>query len=190
MENTRHQGAIVLVAGPSGAGKDTVLSYASTRLASDARFVFARRLITRVAASDAEDYEACSQDTFDAVSAAGGLALCWRAHGSSYGIRRSIVNEIGHGRIVIANVSRRIIADGLRLAPRSLIVHVMASPEVLARRLHGRGRETASDIAARLYREAPQLDYGERLLTINNDGPIEQAGSSLLKALLALAEVS
>jgi ribose 1,5-bisphosphokinase len=121
---------------------------------------------------------------------AGELALSWRAHGTAYGIPRSIVCEIDHGRIVIANVSRRVIADGLRLAPRSLIAHVTASPEVLAQRLHGRGRETASDIAARLNREAPQLDYGEKLVTINNDGPIEQAGSTFLKALLALAEAS
>jgi ribose 1,5-bisphosphokinase len=181
----RHQGAIVLVAGPSGAGKDTVIAFARARLADNPRFAFARRLITRKV-DGIEQHEACSDATFLAAEAAGDLALSWRAHGIAYGIRRSTVDEVERGRIVVANV----VPAGLALTPRALVVYLTASPSVLARRLEQRGRETAADITARLAREAPLLDVTASVVTINNDGPIEQAGGAFLRAILKLGETS
>ncbi len=181
----RPNGAIVLVVGPSGAGKDSVIDFARRMLESNARFVFARRLITR-AVDGTEDHEACSHQAFAAAEAAGSLALSWRAHGTAYGIRNSTVREIDSGHIVVANVSRRVIAAGVRLAPRALVAHVTASPDVLARRLQSRARETAADIAGRLAREAPRLDIGAPMLVIDNDGPIEKAGAVFLAALIEL----
>ena len=116
------KGAIVLVVGPSGAGKDSVIAFAQQPLGRDPRFVFARRLITR-AVDGTEDHEECSQDGFEAVEAAGCLALSWRAHGTAYGIRHSALRDIDCGRIVVANVSRRVVLQGVRLAPRGLVVH-------------------------------------------------------------------
>ena len=179
-------GAIVLVVGPSGAGKDSVIDFARQPLERVPRFVFARRLITR-AVDGTEDHEPCSQAAFEAAEAAGSLALSWRAHGTAYGIRNLTVREIDSGRIVVANVSRRVIAAGVRLADRALVVRVTASPEVLACRLQSRGRETAADVAARLARKAPPFDSAAPMLVINNDGPIEQAGTALLEALIKLA---
>jgi ribose 1,5-bisphosphokinase len=179
-------GAIVLVVGPSGAGKDSVIAFAQQPLEREPQFAFARRLITR-AVDGTEFHEPCSHEAFEAAEAAGSLALSWRAHGTAYGIKHSTMRAIDDGRIVVANVSRRVIAAGVRLAPRALVVHVTASPEVLARRLQSRGRETAADIAARLAREAPPFDNGAPMLVINNDGPIEQAGTALLDALIELA---
>ena len=177
-------GTIVLVVGPSGAGKDSVIAFARRRLIDEPRFVFARRLITRPL-DGTEDHEPCSHDYFEAKEASGCLALSWRAHGTAYGIRNAAVREIEAGRTVVANVSRRVIAEGVRLAPRSLVVQVTASPQVLAHRLQSRGRETSEDIAARLAREAPPLHH-ESGLTVCNDGPIEEAGEVFLNALLGL----
>lgn len=47
-------GRLVLVVGPSGAGKDTLLGLAKTALAEDHDVVFPRRIVTREA-SAAED---------------------------------------------------------------------------------------------------------------------------------------
>lgn len=185
----RRKGAIVLVVGPSGAGKDSVIAFARRALDGDPRFVFARRLITR-AVDGTEDHEACTDADFENLEAADALALSWRAHGTAYGIRNTVRHEIDAGRVVVANVSRRVVPAGILLAPRALVAHVTASPAVLADRLRQRGRETADEIAGRLAREAPLPQVAGRILTLNNDGPIEIAGSALLHALRELAAAS
>jgi len=43
----RGRGTLVLVVGPSGAGKDSVIGALRQRLAGDDRVAFARRVITR-----------------------------------------------------------------------------------------------------------------------------------------------
>ena len=49
-------GKLVLVVGPSGAGKDTLLGLAQAASADDPKIVFVRRVVTREASS-AEDNE-------------------------------------------------------------------------------------------------------------------------------------
>jgi ribose 1,5-bisphosphokinase len=183
-------GALVLVVGPSGAGKDSIQSYARAQLAGDHRFVFARRLITRAEADPSEDHEACDARTFTAEEAAGNLALSWRAHSTAYGIRRAILDDLACGRIVIANVSRGVIGAGSALAPRVVVVHITAQPAVLAARLQQRGRETADEILARLAREAPLPPTDARLVVISNDGPITEGGTAFLTLLRELAAQS
>ena len=59
-------GVLVLVVGPSGAGKDTLMDAARAGLAADPRYRFARRLITRPAMAGAEDHDSCDEAGFRA----------------------------------------------------------------------------------------------------------------------------
>lgn len=177
---------LVLVVGPSGAGKDTLMDAARAELARDSRYRFARRLITRPAMAGAEDHDSCDESAFRAIEGNGGLALSWQAHGLSYGIPAAELSGIAAGAVVIVNVSRRAIVAAERLAERVVVLNITAPIAVLAQRLAARGRESESDIAARLKREAPLRTERAEIVTIMNDRSIAEAAEELLAVLRAL----
>jgi phosphonate metabolism protein PhnN/1,5-bisphosphokinase (PRPP-forming) len=179
-------GVLVLVVGPSGAGKDTLMDAARAGLAGDPNYRFARRLITRPAMAGAEDHDSCDEAGFRTIEANGGLALSWQAHGLSYGIPALELSGIGAGAVVIVNVSRRAIAAAERLAERVVVLNITAPVAVLAQRLAARGRESEADIAARLKREAPLTAERAEVVTILNDRSIAEAAEELLAVLRAL----
>ena len=172
---------LVLVVGPSGAGKDTLLALARQALADDPRFRFVRRIITRPADPGGEDHEAVSQQEFICRD----LALSWHAHGLSYGIPADIANDLRRGTVVIASVSRSVIERAASLFPTH-VLQVTAPPAILARRLAQRGRESPADIATRLSRTVP-LPPGIPIDTILNDRTPQEAAASLVARLHAIA---
>jgi ribose 1,5-bisphosphokinase len=139
---TGTRGTLILVVGPSGAGKDTLLDAARARLASEGRFVFPRRMITRPPAAGGEDHIALSPDDFEAKRGAGAFALSWQAHGLCYGIPAEIEADLAAGRHVVVNVSRGVIAAAAeRFAPVGVII-VTAPPA----RPRGRSRHSRAAV--------------------------------------------
>jgi phosphonate metabolism protein PhnN/1,5-bisphosphokinase (PRPP-forming) len=181
-------GMLVLVVGASGAGKDTLINAGRAALAGDPRFVFVRRTVTRPVSVEAEDHESLSPEAFSARAARGDFALTWQAHGLSYGLPRSIVDDVMAGRIVIANVSRAVIEAARSLPGRHSVVHVTARAEILARRLAARGREPPEGIAGRIRQSqaAAPIDAVE----IRNNGTIEDAAETFVALLRHLAEIN
>src|ERR1700710_2610294 len=98
---------LVLVVGPSGAGKDTLLGIARAALAHNPKIRFVRRVITRPDDAGGEDHEAISETD----SAARSFALQWQAHDLHYGIPADITDDLAQGHAVVANVSRGVIVD-------------------------------------------------------------------------------
>ena len=86
-------GRLVLVVGPSGAGKDTLIARARAACRDDATVVFPRRIVTRPA-STFEDNEVMAQQVFEQAAAKGAFAFWWSAHGHSYGIPLSVDFDI------------------------------------------------------------------------------------------------
>jgi phosphonate metabolism protein PhnN/1,5-bisphosphokinase (PRPP-forming) len=174
---------LVLVVGPSGAGKDSILRHAMTRCAGDDRFVFPRRCITRVVDTEAEDHDSLGEQVFDAQAALGAFALKWAAHGLKYGVRRDIDEDLAHGRVVSVNVSRTILADIALRYPQAIAVEISASPEIRAARIAARGRENATDITQRIGRSVPSTPAELRTTVIYNDGDISVAGEDFCRLL-------
>ena len=172
---------LILVVGPSGAGKDTLLNAARQRLVGDPGIHFARRAITRPETAGGEAHEALTEAEFIARRDADGFALFWQAHGLSYGISADIQDHLGQGRLVIANVSRSIIEPAAaRFSTR--VIEITAPAEVLALRLGQRGREDAADIAARLARSV-ELPPGIAVERVMNDATPEEGVARFIAAL-------
>src|SRR5690348_10929208 len=132
-------GRLILVVGPSGAGKDTLLGLAKTACAEDRNVTFPRRVVTREA-SAAEDNEALSPDAFREALAHGEFALHWEAHGHLYGLRRAIDDDIRAGRTVVINVSRTVIDAARRAYADVGVVSITAPQDVLSERIAMRAR--------------------------------------------------
>lgn len=178
---------LILVVGPSGAGKDSLMAGARRRLAGDARFHFARRVVTRPALPGAEDHDSLSPEAFERAEAAGGFLLSWRAHGLAYGVPADLDGHRRHGTAVVVNVSRAMVEEArARLRPVGVVV-VTAPSAVLAARLAGRGRECAEDIAQRLRRAAAPMPAGNDVRTVVNDTGLDAGITAFVSALRDLA---
>lgn len=177
-------GTLVLVVGPSGAGKDTLIAAAREALRDDPRYAFPRRVVTRQAVAALEDHDSVTAEEFALRERHGAYALAWEAHGLRYGLPASLVDDLEAGRIVVVNASRAMTGAAAEKFPGTRVLLVDAAPEVRASRLAGRGRETASDIAERLGREVAAPLPGA--IRIDNSGALADGIASFLAALRGL----
>jgi ribose 1,5-bisphosphokinase len=177
---------LVLVVGPSGAGKDTLINAAKAALADDPSFVFPRRVVTRQAVAALEDHDSVSEEAFARAEAAGAYALSWGAHGLRYGLPASLRDDLEAGKIVVFNASRAMVATAMEKFPGTRVILVEATPEVRARRLSGRGRETETEVAARLAREVPAALPDA--IRVDNSGALEDGIGRFASALRRLVQ--
>lgn len=144
-------GTLVLVVGPSGAGKDTLLNAARAHFHGADGIIFCERLITRDDQTG-EKHAAVSDAEFERLLNAGELFLAWEAHGLHYGIGASALAALKDGKTVVVNVSRHVICEARLRWPNTQVVYVTASEDARRQRLLARGRESAADIDSRLKR--------------------------------------
>jgi ribose 1,5-bisphosphokinase len=182
-------GRLILVVGPSGAGKDTLIAIARDALRGDPQFVFARRVVTR-SASPFEDNDSLGEAEFDRAAASGSFAFWWEAHGHRYGVPRSIDGDIRAGRTVVCNTSRAIV-PGLRDDyARVTVVLVTAPSDVLEARLAGRMRQSDGAGRSRIER---RHDFQETLLpeiVICNTGEAKIGARALVDAVMGRRALS
>jgi ribose 1,5-bisphosphokinase len=176
------RGRLVLVVGPSGAGKDTLIVQARAACGDERNIIFARRGVTR-AASAAEDHQSLSDEAFARALEEGAFAFWWEAHGLKYGIPIAIEADLAAGKTVVCNVSRKIVSTLRERYPQCCVVLVTAPEELRLARLAARGRESDGDPVRRAGTVAPSRDELEPALVIDNIGTIEDAAGALVAYL-------
>jgi ribose 1,5-bisphosphokinase len=173
-------GRLVLVVGPSGAGKDTLLGLAQAACADDGNIVFPRRAVTREASSS-EDNEQMSPDAFRHALEQGRFAINWEAHGHRYALPRAIDDDIRAGRTVVVNVSRTVVGEMRRVYTDVLVVSITAPSDVLAARLAMRARGSDGRIEQRLARTVD--DAAAPDITIVNVSSADFHARQLVRAI-------
>jgi guanylate kinase len=158
---------IIIVSGPSGAGKDAVVQGLLARNDSLHFVVTATTRQPRAGEKDGVDYHFLGREEFERRLAAGEFLENALVYGEHRGVlRRELTDALASGRDVIMRVN----VDGARamrrLLPDAVFVFLIAeSAEVLLRRMDRRGSESEQSLAGRqaeLARELaclPEFDY-------------------------------
>ena len=180
-------GTLVLVVGPSGAGKDSLIRSAVNRFKGDVRFSFPRRVITRVAQTMAEDHDTLTPEMFELAVKENAFFLHWGAHDLRYGIPISARQDLSSGRCVVINVSRNVITAAAAAVNKTCVMEVTAPQEILLRRLQQRGRSDDGDLLKRVSRRVGTIPAGVRHIAIDNGGALADAEQVFCSTLEKLA---
>ncbi len=170
-------GALVVVVGPSGAGKDSVMGFAARHFADCHDVHFVRRVITRPSDAGGEVHESVSEDEFVDMQKDGAFAVFWDAHGLKYGIPSVVLQNVRNGMTAIVNGSRGALPAFREAFGDIAVVVITAEAPVLAKRLAERGRESEEEVLRRLRRQAPDVTSGPGVSVIDNSGRLDVAGT-------------
>ena len=165
--NTAPNPLLLVISGPSGVGKDVLLS----RLrASGAPYFFTITATTRDRRDgerDGVEYHFLSKRRFEAMIATGELLEWATVYGNYYGVPKAqVMDALNRGEDVIIKIDVQGAATIREIAPDALFIFLAAPSEAeLERRLRGRKSESDSALALRMeqarheLREAKKFDY-------------------------------
>lgn len=176
---------IILLVGPSGSGKDSLLRLARQELESNTAIAFARRYITRPPDRSEDNYY-IETIGFAHLETGGFFLSTWQAHGNRYGIANHLFRDQQPYTTLICSVSRSVIGDFEKKNPHATTIEITVSQDALRNRLKVRGREQSADIDKRLKR-ANQPVIARNLHRFDNSVPLEKSGPrfiALLKSLI------
>ncbi len=172
---------IIYLMGPSGSGKDSIISALKQQLHPESGLMIAHRYITRDWQAGGENHVELTDAEFALRESLGLFPLSWQANGHRYGIGNEVDAWLHANHSVIINGSRQHLPEAIEHYGEQLVPVLIAVEEtVLRQRLSQRNRESAAEIEARIVRSR---DYTECLTKqfhrIENNGHIDSAVEKL-----------
>lgn len=179
-------GLLLIICGPSGVGKQTILS----GLAEKWPFRFAVSATTRPprpGEKNGVDYFFLERDEFDSWVAEERFLEWERYDGHRYGTPASEVDgHLGRGENVVLDVEAKGARRIMRLRPEAVAVFLQPpSPEELENRLRGRGDMTGEVIASRMAAAAEQMAIGREMPFQVTNRRVDDAVDEILAILEA-----
>ena len=177
------QPLMMVVSGPSGVGKDAVLTRLRERRYPVHIVVTATTRAMRPTERDGVDYIFLDEATFERKVAEDGFLEWAMVYGNRYGVPKDQVSDaLASGKDVIIKSDVQGAETMKRLNPEAVFVFVAPpSMEELERRLRDRKSEATGDLERRLetarleMERLPMFDY----VVVNENGAIDEAAEAL-----------
>lgn len=166
------KGELLIISGPSGAGKGTLVDHLIARVPGLWVSVSATTRAPRPGEVEGEDYFFISADEFDRRIEEGDFLEWAEVHGNRYGTLRSAVDaRLDGGFDVILEIDPQGALQVDELMPEAVLIFIIApSMAELERRIRGRGAETDEQIATRLATAVRELNLvGKYDYVVEND---------------------
>lgn len=178
---------VVVLSGPSGAGKDSVLAAALPRDDRLARVVTAKTRAPRPGERDGVHHLFLSDQQFDDLVAGGGFLEHATVYGHRSGVPRDQVERLlAEGKTVVLRTDVQGARTLRAKIPEALLIFLTV-PDLddLERRLRGRATEDEAAMRRRLAiarQEMAEADGFDQLI-VNDDGGLDAAVEELLAVI-------
>jgi guanylate kinase len=179
---------LLVLSGPSGAGKDTVLNRIKAKNRSLYHVTTVTTRYERAGELNGREYHFISRDKFSDMIKSNSLLEWAEVYGNYYGVPKKPVKQaIERGQDVVIKVDIQGAAAIKKLVPQAITIFLTpASINDLLKRLTGRRSESATDLQLRArtaeeeMRQMSTFDY----TVINEAGKIDNAVSEI-EAIIA-----
>ena len=174
---------LLVVSGPSGAGKDTVVSRMMQKHPEIEISVSATTRAPRAGETDGENYYFLTNEQFEEKIDRGEMLEYVNYCGKYYGTPKSEVDaRLDRGTTVVLVIEVVGAANIKKLYPESTLIFIMPpSMDELRARLRGRGTESEEAIAGRLKRAEEELPYARKIVELRDAVEAAPAGLALCK---------
>lgn len=179
---------LVVLSGPSGVGKDAILTRLKHRLKTCHFTVTVTTRPRRPAERDGVDYYFVSPERFQEMITNGELLECAEVYGNWYGVPREQVRQaFSRGLDVMIKADVQGAATIKKMAPQAVFIFLApAGLEELEKRLRNRHTESPEVLARRLavateeMKQVRKFDY----VVVNADGQMDTA-TTQIEAIIA-----
>ncbi|MRS12474.1 MAG: guanylate kinase [Actinobacteria bacterium] len=182
------KGSLIVISGPSGAGKGTLVDRLVARVPRLWVSVSATTRKPRPGEMEGEDYFFLSAEEFERRVGEGDFLEWAVVHGNSYGTLASTVRDrLEAGVDVILEIDPQGAIQVKNLMPEAVLVFIVApSMEELERRIRSRGAETDEQIKTRLATAVRELQLVETYDHVVENDDVARATDELVGIIESL----
>jgi len=180
---------LIVISGPSGVGKDSLVEALLRRNCALRRVVTTTDRPCRPGEVDGVDYHFVSTEEFERMIAQEEFIEWAKVYGQYKGIpQRELEQALESGQDVVVRVDVQGAATIRRLIPQAILLFVATSSEMeMVRRLRGRGGDSEEQVEARVSTAREEMACLEEFdyLIINRRGRLDEAVRQVEAILIA-----